>query len=113
MTKRPIFLAYAFLLIANLLDLITSVVGMSRGMLEANPFARDLFYHLLTGRLITLKLLYICLYVLCSLGLYLIFSPISKKGSVCLAALVPLWTTYGMLEVTIHNITVLTGWFQP
>lgn len=106
----PVLAAYLFLTLANLLDLITSMVP---GGFEANPFARDPFHQLLVGHLIVLKALFTLMLLLTSGMLYSVLHTFHEKLALLCAAVVPLYETYLLFGVALQNVIVLLHWFQP
>lgn len=106
----PVLTAYLFLTLANLLDLITSMVP---GGFEANPFARDAFHQLLVGHLIALKVLFTLMLLLTSGTLYSVLRPFHEKLALLCAAIVPLYETYTLFGVALKNVIVLLRWYQP
>jgi hypothetical protein len=108
---RPIISAYLILTIANILDLITTQIAMATGATEMNIFARDSLHHAIIFRLIILKVLYTCLFALCSLTLYEVFS--GTILAILLAACLPAYNAYQLFQVSLDNVLVALRWFTP
>lgn len=109
---RPLIAAYLFLFFAHVADILSTYLAMHSGAIEMNIFARDPQHHAIFGHLLTLKLMYTVLYLLCSWLIYEVFEPLSDVLAIVIAACVPIYTTYDLLCVSITNLVVAANWLS-
>lgn len=103
------------LTLANAMDILTSVLGSHRGLMETNPMARnaDMSFNLLHG--VVIKILYTAFYFLVGVLGYGLFRRYDRRLAEAVAMLPMLACAWLVMGAVLHNavITGLGGWYVP
>ena len=111
--RSNLFNALGILTLANLLDVVTSLLGCRHGLIEMNPLARnaDLHFNLYHG--LVIKLVYTVFYFGVGAMGYGLFRRYDRRVAEAVGMLPMLLCAYAVLGAAFHNtvITCLGGWY--